>query len=207
MECRTEAQDAGTLRVFSPHDGRRIVVTEELWRSHPAMARKRLLAHLNIFHAIYARNCEIRRISKPEAAEFLEANHIFGDAACKYRYGMFLKRHTGKHAAAVTERPEAGALVAVAEFSGARRWDKDGKIIRSHEWVRYASLPDVRVCGGMGRMLRHFIREVRPDDIMTYAVLDWSDGDVYRNLGFTEEGIKHFGDSSSIKFRLKLTDY
>ena len=53
-------------------------------------------------------------------------------------------------------------------------------------------------------MLKTFINEQKPDDIMTYAISDWSEGDVYRKLGFVEEGIKTFGESSSIKFRLKL---
>ena len=42
----------------------------------------------------------------------------------------------------------------------------------------------------MGKLLKAFIEEVRPDDIMSYADLEWSEGDVYRQLGFTLEGRK-----------------
>jgi hypothetical protein len=80
-----------------------------------------------------------------------------------------------------------GKLIAVATFSNARRWIKDGKEIRSYEWTRYASLPDLRVSGGMGKLLKAFIKEVEPDDIMSYADLEWSEGDVYKTLGFREE--------------------
>ncbi len=85
---------------------------------------------------------------------------------------------------------QPGTLVAVAEFSNARKWKKGDKVIRSYEWTRYASLPDVRINGGMGKVLKHFIREVQPDDIMSYADLEWSEGRVYEQLGFSLEGHK-----------------
>lgn len=215
---------------------RPLIISEDLWRRQPQMMQARLLAHLEDFTQIYARNCEIRRIEKPEAAGFLSRTHSYGDAACRYRYGMFLKRHTGHNAAEIAEgrkSVEAGTLIAVATFSNARKWDKGGKIIRSYEWTRYASLPGLRISGAMGRMLKTFINEVQPDDIMTYADLEWSEGKVYETLGFVLEGhkdpvtftvdrqwkrtpvsrcpqyedcmfLQNFG---SLKYRLKLTEY
>lgn len=152
------------------------------------------------FHLIFARNCEVRRIDKPTASAFLQTHHRYGNARARFCYGLFLKRYTGSS----TPLFEAGTLVAVAQFSAARKWIKEGKEVRSYEWVRYSSITGVRIAGGMGKMLKTFINEQKPDDIMTYAISDWSEGDVYRKLGFVEEGIKTFGESSSIKFRLKL---
>ena len=63
-----------------------------------------------------------------------------------------------------------GALIAVATFSNARRWVKEGKEIRSYEWTRYASLPDLRVSGGMGKLLKAF----DIDNPVYYADLDWN---------------------------------
>ena len=83
-----------------------------------------------------------------------------------------------------------GTLVAVATFSNARKWIKGDKTIRSYEWTRYASRPGVRLSGGMGKLLKAFIEEVLPDDIMTYADLEWSEGKVYEALGFALEGHK-----------------
>ena len=157
----------------------------------------------DVFRSVYARNCIVKRIDKPTAADFLNQYHRYGDAACKYRYALFTKRHTGTSEAFVGQ----GEMVAVAEFSGARKWIKGDKTISSYEWVRYASIDDIRVIGGMSKILKTFIEEHSPDDIMTYAIAELSEGDVYKKLGFIEEGIKNFGSSSSIKFRLKLTDY
>lgn len=183
-------------------EGDPIIITEDRWNSQKSMTQARLLAHLEVFSQAFARNCEIRRIEKKEAQEFLQANHSYGDAACRYRYGMFLKRQTGHLAEGFPVKPGMtevkpgmteigpGTLVAVATFSNARKWVKGDKEIRSYEWTRFASLPGLRISGGMGKMLKVFINEVRPDDIMSYADLEWSEGSVYKALGFRMEGAK-----------------
>ena len=225
-EAEAESENAEyAIRMITREAGYPLIITEDRWRSQRQMMEARLLAHLELFSQAYARNCEVRRIEKAEAQEFLNRNHSYGDAACKYRYGLFLKRHTGHIAAEMgfpiesgmtdgepgttdgkVEVPDGkvgrtsspvilnevknlseGTLIAVATFSNARRWVKEGKEIRSFEWTRYASLPDLRVSGGMGKMLKAFIKEVQPDDIMSYADLEWSEGEVYERLGFEAE--------------------
>ena len=168
-----------------------LIITEDRWMRQGKMMRARLLAHLELFSQAYARNCEVRRIEKAEAQSFLKENHSYGYAACRYRYGLFLKRHTG-HIAEETENCDGhiGRLIAVATFSNARRWMKDGKEISSYEWTRYASLPEMRISGGMGKLLKAFINDVNPDDIMSYADLEWSEGRVYEALGFKVESGK-----------------
>lgn len=178
-------------------DGETMVIAEDMWRSHYPLVSKRILAHCGVFAPVFARNCEIRRIERPAAEAFLMENHSYGGAKMRHCYGLFLKRHTGHICTDFSENlPSPGEMVAVAAFSNARRWDKGGKIISSYEWVRYASLAGVRVCGGMGKMLKRFISDVRPDDIMTYADLEWSSGEVYKELGFELEGRKEAVDFS-----------
>ena len=211
-ESQSEAQEqAEQLRLLlqSLEDDvlEAIVITEDRWRKQGDMMRARLLAHLERFTSLYARNCKVQKIDKETAAAFLEQNHSYGDAACRYRYGLYLKRCTGKKAEislagaqatssmtrlALLARndSEDGVLVAVATFSNARKWQKGDKRIRSYEWTRYASLPGVRISGGMGKMLKAFIKDVQPDDIMSYADLEWSEGRVYEQLGFVLEGKK-----------------
>ena len=223
-EAETESWKAHEIiRSISDSTDAPIVITEDRWHSQAAMMQARLLAHLNRFTPIFARNCRIAKIDKTQAEDFLSRNHSYGDAACRYRYGMFYREE----------------LIAVATFSNARRWIKEGKEIRSYEWTRYASIPHMRISGGMGKMLKTFIREIQPDDIMSYADLEWSSGEVYRSLGFTLESSKepvtfildktgwkrvplrpgmnagnegkeeifYFQNFGSNKYRLKLTDY
>ncbi len=85
----------------------------------------------------------------------------------------------------------------------------------------------------MGKILKAFIKEIDPDDIMSYADLEWSQGSVYQTLGFVHESSKapvaftidpttwqrkaltnnqaqpglYFCNLGSAKYRLKLTDY
>lgn len=153
------------------------------------------------FISIFARNCSVRKINKRLAEEFLSLHHRLGYTNCRYFYGLFIEK-TGKTPF------EKDFLAAVAGFSGARRWKKGEKLISSYEWIRYASFPGTRVIGGMGKLLKAFIEDVRPDDIMSYADKAWSEGDAYKKLGFKEDGLKIFDNGGeSIKFRLKISEY
>lgn len=150
---------------------------------------------------VFARNCAVRRIDRLTAREFLDENHRLGSTSGRYFYGLFITRSTGS---AELELPP-GTLAAVSVFSNARRWLKDGVRVSSYEWVRYASLKGIRVTGGMGKALRAFIDDVRPDDIMSYADLSYPDGGaVYSKLGFTLEGIVKRDSFRCAKYRLKL---
>ena len=234
-QAREDARTINNLlAVLSQEGSAAVIITEDRWRRQPEMMKARLLAHLEIFIPMYARNCEVRKIDKETAAAFLSENHSYGDAACRYRYGLYLKRYTGRwleisRLASLARNDsvgslarndsvgslarnasgdsiarndsvdslarndswvEPGSLVAVATFSNARKWQKGEKTIRSYEWTRYASLPGVRINGGMGKMLKAFIDDVHPDDVMSYADLEWSEGAVYEQLGFRLEGVK-----------------
>lgn len=170
-----EEQRVRLSDVVSVLPGKKVLVPEDMWRGRPEMMMPRLLAQLGRFRSVFARNTVISRIGKEEAASFLDRCHSYRDAASRYRYGVFTK---------------AGELVAVASFSSGRTWVKEGRTVRSYEWVRYASLPDVRVVGGMGKVLKAFEEDVHPDDIMSYADMEWTDGAVYERLGFIEDGIR-----------------
>jgi len=145
---------------------------EDRWRKDNDNIKKRLLAHLGHFRSIFARNCRIEKLDTPLASAFLEKYHTYGAARSKYRYGLLYKNE----------------LVAVASFSSGRPMMRECGELESFEWVRYASLPDVRISGGMGKLLQAFVEDIHPDEVMSYADLEWSDGGVYRALGFKEAG-------------------
>lgn len=155
-----------------------IYLFEDRWRTGGPYLKERLLAHLGVHRKIFARKCDIKRIDATTAAAFLNCHHSYGTAKAKYKYGMFLNEE----------------LVAVALFSSPRTIPRDigGRQVplRSFEWVRYASLSGSRISGGMSRMLVHFVVETAPDEVMTYADLEWSDGAVYARMGFHEAGLR-----------------
>lgn len=131
---------------------------------------------------VYARNCDARRIGKASAGAFLDLHHSMGNAGARYFYSL----------------ENEGVTVAVASFSNSRRM-RDGS--RSYEWIRYASLGGIRVVGGMGKLLEAFVRDVRPDDVVTYVDESRSDGSAYMALGFTPEGRVERPGYSDLKFR------
>jgi hypothetical protein len=137
------------------------------------------------FTRLNARHCLIERIDKPTADKFLIDNHLQGAVKAKFKYGLFLKaqyvaKFLGKESA-------ENELIAVATFSGGRTF-KEGEYngFRSYELIRFASLQGCVVVGGMNKLLKSFIEEHNPDDIMSYADRDWSDGRSYKLLGFTK---------------------
>ena len=153
-----------------------VTIAEDRWRKQNSLYRARVLSHLGKFRSIFARNCSVERIDRGTANRFMDANHTYGASACRHCYGL-------------TDR-NSGMLVAAATFSNSRKWIKEGREIRSYEWIRYASASGTRIPGGMGKVLKKFMEDIRPDDIMSYADLEWSDGAVYRRLGFVEDGQK-----------------
>ena len=149
-----------------------VFIYEDLWRSRQELVRRRLRSHLGVGEKVFARNCDVREISQLTAAAFLERHHVYGATKACYRYGLFRRRATGTKEAGM---PDTATMVAVGTFS------------KKFEWERYASLPQVRVCGGMGKVLNHFLNAAHPPEVLSYADLEWSDGSVYAGLGFVRK--------------------
>ncbi|MEY4539351.1 MAG: hypothetical protein RLZZ306_1108 [Bacteroidota bacterium] len=181
---------------------------EDVYLSKTELVKSRILAMLGIFTRLHARHCFIERIDKSTVHNFLEINHLQGFVKAKFKYGLFLKpqyveRFVGTVVCGDTDNGSGFGvvvcgdtdngnaqitmpkLIAVATFSGGRTMkvgERTGK--RSYELIRFASLKGFVVVGGMDKLLKTFIKEHNPDDIMSYADRDWSDGRSYDKLGF-----------------------
>jgi len=121
---------------------------------------------------LFARNTVVARIDKEMALAFLEEYHLQVALAGKYRYGLFYK----------------GDLVSVAVFSGGRRMRDQSAEYRSFELLRFCHKGGYLIVGGISKLLKAFIEDFKPDDIMTYADRDWSDESSLTRIGFKEEG-------------------
>lgn len=168
---------------------------EDIYFSHTELVESRILARLGKFNRLHARHCFIERIDKPLSDKFLKTNHLQGSVKAKFKYGLFLKpQYTQRFLGGIKhEEIENGVLasqpilIAVATFSGGRTMkvgERAGK--RSFELIRFASLKGYVVVGGMNKLLKAFMLEHQPDDIMSYADRDWSDGRSYYKLDFTK---------------------
>ncbi|MCE7064884.1 hypothetical protein [Dyadobacter sp. CY326] len=163
-----------------------VIVWEDYWLKNPAIVQSRLNAMLGKSQKIPARLTQVRRIDQADAADFLQTNHLNGSVSAKSRYGLFLpKRYfrvIGNDFQFDDEADEL--LVAVATFSAPRVFQRVEGPFRSFEMVRFASLLHTNVSGGLDKLLTAFTREKNPDDLMTYADLEWSEGAGYAKLGF-----------------------
>jgi hypothetical protein len=171
----SKEQNAGGCRI--------IHLWEDVWVNHKEVVKARILAMIGIFNRLNARHCFVERIDNLTSANFLNDNHLQGSVKAKFKYGLFLKpQYTEKYLA---NNSNVKQLIAVATFSGGRLM-KEGTRAgeRSYELIRFASLRGYTVVGGMDKLLKSFESEHNPDDIMTYADRDWSDGRSYKILGF-----------------------
>lgn len=167
---------------------------EDVYLSETELVESRILTIVGKFTRLHARHCFIERIDKLEADNFLEINHLQGSVKAKFKYGLFLKpQYIGRFmnkSEWLVRTPTTEfepKLIAVATFSGGRTMkvgERAGK--RSYELIRFASLKDYVVVGGMDKLIKAFSEEHQPDDIMSYADRDWSDGRSYDKLGFSK---------------------
>jgi len=151
---------------------RTIYLWEDLWMKKGALVQKWLMGEVEGRRSVFARKCTLQTITKEESDLFFEETHLLGAARAKHRYGLFY----------------GGQLVAAAAFSNTRIIRRGERHCRSAEWVRYASRPHISVVGGMSKLLSTFVTEHHPDDVMSYANKDWSEGAAYTKLGFKAAG-------------------
>jgi hypothetical protein len=167
-----------------------IILWEDYWIAKPEIVKSRLSAMLGLSFKIPARLTKVRRIDKKDASSFLESNHLNGSVSSKFRYGLFLPNRYYRvlDADFQVDRGTDELLVAVATFSHPRIFQQEENAIRSYELIRFASVLKSNVMGGLDKLLNAFVKDRQPDNIMTYADLEWSDGASYRKLGFEMKG-------------------
>jgi hypothetical protein len=54
-----------------------------------------------------------------------------------------------------------------------------------YELLRFCNKLNTTVIGGADKLLKHFIKTYNPKEIISYADRRWSQGDLYKKLGFT----------------------
>jgi len=146
---------------------------QDYWVAKQDIVRSRIAALSGSSIRIMARQTKVRRIPKDVMSGFFSANHMQSFVDARYNYGLFFNDQ----------------LVAAASFSAGRKVKRNENTIRSFELLRYANLLHHCVTGGLGKLIARFIKEVNPDDIMTYADLDWASGKGYKTLNFVQTAV------------------
>lgn len=121
----------------------------------------------NSSNKIYARNCEIVELPYKVAKEFCDKNHLAGAANGKIYLGLGYN----------------GKLVSVMSF-GIPRFSKK----YNYELIRFCSVQNTNVIGAASKLFKYFNNNYlkNGESVTTYANRRFSEGDMYRQLGFTE---------------------
>lgn len=145
-----------------------IHIWEDDWIYKCDIIKSRIKNLLGTSNKIWARNCKISEISHNECRDFLIENHINGYVVSKYRIGLF---HNGK-------------LVSIMAFGALRISLGQKSKTGEYELLRFCNKLDFSVIGGASKLLKFFIRNYNPQKIISYADRCWSQGNLYRRLGF-----------------------
>ena len=142
-----------------------ITVFSNFWKSKPDIVKNILSNKLGLnCDSIPARKCSVRQIQSRETKQLLDENHIQGYTPASICLGLFYQDN----------------LVAVMTFSKSRI--ALGKTKERYALVRFCSKHDV-VCGA-SKLLSYFRKHVSQEKIYSYSNNEWSNGDLYRTLGF-----------------------
>lgn len=136
------------------------------------ISQLRNIFHLNL-NKIYARNCDIRIVSKNEKSVFLNMNHLQGNDCSVLNYGLYYQDR----------------LVSLMTFCKPRFSEK-------YDWElsRFCSLSGYNVVGGADKLFKYFLNN-NSGSIVSYSNIAKTTGKLYDKLGFV---LDHISDPNYV---------
>jgi hypothetical protein len=142
-----------------------IQIWEDEWNRNPEQIKSMLLHKLGFSSSgkVFARKTEIVELSKIEAENFLNANHVQGYASGSYYLGLKEKGTSENN------------LVAVLVL----KYEQQRSVLNI---IRYAT--NISVVGGFTKLLNFAANTYQPESFITFSDNSVSDGGLYENNGF-----------------------
>ena len=116
---------------------------------------------------IYARKCKIEIVSNSVSNKFLDENHIQG----------------GTNASLCISLKYENEIVSIMTF-GKRRMNAKLNL----ELIRFCNKKNTSVIGSASKLFKHFIENNEYDKIISYSDASIFNGDLYKKLGFKNDG-------------------
>lgn len=141
-----------------------IHIFEDDWIERKEIVKSMIKSRLGVYdRKIFARKCQIKEISKHDAFEFFEINHLQGYAkTCDLNLGLFY---------------EDELLQAISiTFEG---WH-DGNV----ELTRMVTKLNMQVIGGFSKLVSYFCKTYNCNSITSYVYRAWFNGKGYVASGF-----------------------
>jgi hypothetical protein len=153
---------------YSIEDKALIHLWEDVWLTRRRQVLSRLKSLTGVNKRIHGRSTSVQKITRELAKNFLECYHLQGSAGGRYHFGLY--------------RDEE--LVVVASFSNKRTMKDRSEVHTSAELIRFATKNGYTVIGGLSKLIKHYVQLAKPNDLMSYADRDWSQGKAYLAAGF-----------------------
>ena len=138
-------------------------ITDYDWYNNEEKWKSIISAKLNKCTKYYARKCAIKEVSKLEVSNFLNENHYQNSCYSLKEYGLY---HDNE-------------LISVMTF-GKPRFNKN------YEWelLRFCNKKHTRVLGGASKLLKRFLTENKPKNIISYSLNEYGTNELYESIGF-----------------------
>lgn len=154
-----------------PEEMHFVIHADQLIRQ-PGKIQSILQSRLGLNSTVFARVCEIKKLTKEEAASFFDTYHLMNSTSSAFNYGLFYKHE----------------VLAVASFSKGRKMKRLPAAQRSFELIRFCCRSGITVTGGLTKLVKHFCEEKKAGDVMTYVDKQLSDGSAFIKAGFKKAG-------------------
>jgi very-short-patch-repair endonuclease len=138
-------------------------IFENEWQYKSDIVKSIIQSKIGKCETIYARKCILRELNNTEKSLFLLDNHIQGDDRSSVKLGLFYNDE----------------LVSLMTF-GKSRYNKRYE----YEILRFCNKKFTNVVGGASKLLTYFERNYKPNSLITYADMRYSNGNLYKQLGF-----------------------
>lgn len=131
----------------------------------PELIKSMIYNSIGLSNRVHARKCDIIRSDNSNSKDFFEESHLQGHRNASAIYSLVINNETQ------------------CAISFSRHKDYEWEIIR------FACKKGISVVGGFSRLLKHFIKEHKPKNILTFADRRISTGNLYIKNGFKQISI------------------
>jgi len=155
-------------KYFNEREIRIIHIWEDSWMIKNKIIKSQIRNWLNLTeNKIFARKCYVREIGDSKiVTKFLEENHIQGKVASCLKLGLYYG-------------DELVSLMTFDHYEGRKKIEDGGWNIN-----RFCNKIDYNIIGGASKLFKYFLNNYNVNRVISYADRDWSDGNLYKILGF-----------------------
>lgn len=150
-----------------------IHIFEDEWLDKKEIVKSRIANIIGITkYKVFARKCSVRQLTIKEEKNFMNNNHLQGYIASTICYGL-IYNYNGKE-----------VILSCMCFGDLRKNLGSDKEDSVYEMYRFCNQLNFNIVGGASKLLKHFLKQIKPIQVISYADKRWSTGNLYKQLGF-----------------------